>query len=111
MRGTVKIGGKEVGMLANAASPHYYKQIFKEDFLQKSQETPPDIGIFEKMGFVMAKQAEGLTHHEMMEITIDDFFEWLIGFEAMDVLDSIGEISDLYMKQTVATSVPKQKGD
>ena len=38
MRGTVKIGGKEVGMLANAASPHYYKQIFKEDFLQRSQE-------------------------------------------------------------------------
>ena len=110
MRGTINIGGKEVGMLANAASPHYYKQIFKEDFLQRSQENPPDMGIFEKMGFVMAKQAEGLKHSEMMNVSVDSFFEWLEGFEAMDILESIGDISDLYLKQTISTSTPKQPG-
>lgn len=110
MRGTINIGGKDVEMVANAASPHYYKEIFKEDFLQESQKTPPDTGIFEKMGFVMAKQAEGLKHSEMLDISVDSFFEWLVQFEPMDILEAIGEISNLYMKQTEPSSIPKQPG-
>ena len=33
MKGVVKIGWKDVGMVANAASPYIYKAIFKDDFL------------------------------------------------------------------------------
>ena len=33
MRGTVKIGQRDVDMLANAASPFIYKKIFHKDFL------------------------------------------------------------------------------
>ena len=39
MYGTVTIGGKDVEMVANAASPYRFKQIFREDFLKRAIDT------------------------------------------------------------------------
>lgn len=108
MRGKIMIGNREIEMAANAASPFYYKEIFKEDFLLKAQETPPDVNIFVKMGFIMAKQAEK-SHAEMMKLPPEEFFNWLSEFEPMDILNSAGEISNLYMGQTEQMSAPKSE--
>ena len=111
MQGTVKIGDKQIKMVANAASCYIYRNIFKEDFLIKAQDKNPEPDIFQKMGFVMAKQAETNKMSELMNITIDDFYEWLVQFHPLDVLMAAGDISNIYMGQTTGLSHPKQKGD
>lgn len=110
MKGTVKIGSVSVDMVANAASVYVYRQIFKEDFLLKAQEKQPDADIFTKMGFVMAKQAQTDKMSELMQTTIDEYYEWLVQFEPLDVLNAAGDISNLYMGQEQGLSTPKKEG-
>lgn len=107
---TITIGEKEVGMLANAASPFLYKQIFKEDFLLEIQKKNPDVGAIVKIGFVMAMQAEKKTT-ELMKLTEEDFLRWLEQFEAMDLYAHAGEMMDAYIANTKTTAVPKKEGD
>lgn len=110
MQGLIKIGEREIPMAANAASPYVYRNIFKEDFLQKIQEKVPEADIFQKMGFVMAKQAETSKMSELMNITIDDYYGWLMEFEPLAILEAAGDISGLYMGQEKTMSVPKNEG-
>lgn len=111
MKGTVNIGSREVGMLANAASPYIYKHVFHEDFLQKLQADDPDTDLFQKMGFIMAKQYEIDSLSDLMKLTIDSFYEWLSDFDAMDILYATDKITDIYMAQKASTSVPKNEGE
>lgn len=111
MRGTVKIGEKDVEMVANAASPYLFKEIFHIDFLKEAQAEQPDVSLFEKMGFVMAKQAEGLSHKDFLKLDASAYIDWLTGFEPLDVITAAGDISSLYMGQEKSTSVPKRKGE
>lgn len=111
MKGTVKIGSKEVGMVANAASPYIYKQIFHEDFLAKIQEKTPDADLFQKMGFVFAKQNEIEKISDLVKLTEEVYLEWLTGFEPLDILLATKEIADLYYRQRKGTAVPKSKGE
>lgn len=113
MKGTVKIGTQELGMLANAASPVIYKNIFHEDFLKKCQsfEGDQDSELFQKMGFVMWKQAQGLSIRELMsEITIDEYYEWLVQFEPLDIMMASADIANLYYAQEAGGSIPKKEG-
>ena len=110
MYGKVKIGEKEVGMLANAASPYIYKQVFGEDFLVEVQKPTPASDLFQKMAFVMAKQAETDKIAELMKVKLDGFYEWLGQFEPMDIMIATKEISELYFSQTKSMSVPKSEG-
>lgn len=111
MKGTVKIGSKEVGMVANAASPYIYKNIFHEDFLAKLQEKEPDADLFQKMAYVMAKQNEIEKLSDLMKLNEDGFLEWLCEFDSMDILYAIEEISNIYLAQKQTTSVPKKEGE
>lgn len=110
MRGVVTIGSKEVGMVANAASPYIYKQVFHEDFLAKLQADNPDTDLFQKMGYIMAKQDELDKMSDLMKLTADGFYEWLMQFDAMDIIFASDAISDIYMAQTKASAVPKNQG-
>lgn len=107
----IKIGDKTVGMLANAASPYIYKQIFHEDFLQKIQSKEPDADLFQKMGYVFVKQAEVHDLSELMKLTFEGFLEWLTEFDPMDIMLATGEIGNLYYTQRESSSVPKDKGE
>lgn len=111
MYGKVMIGDKEVGLLANAASPYIYKQVFHEDFLAAVQADTPDPDIFQKMGFIMAMQAENQNMADLMKLNIDSFYEWLVQFDAMDVIFATEDISNIYLKQTVGTSSPKKEAE
>lgn len=111
MKGTVQIGNNEVGMVANAASPYIYEAIFHEDFLVKLQAKEPETDLFQKMGYVMAMQYKLDKMSDLMKLNKDGFYEWLLQFDAMDVLYAIDAISEIYMAQKKTTSVPKNKGE
>lgn len=95
MYGKVKIGNKEVEMLANAATPYRFQQIFHEDFIKKvtGKEDSEPADFFTKIGFTMAMQA---MKKDMSKISIADFYTWLEGFEPADVFTAVDAIANLY---------------
>ena len=113
MYAQIRIGDKDVGMLANAASSYIYKQVFHEDLLKKFQEmgTDLDAQIGEKMAFIFAKQAEVQSPAELMKLTLDDFLEWLSEFDPLDIFLESDKIADLYQRQKEGTSNPKEEGE
>lgn len=104
---TIKIDGKDVEMLANAASPYIFQNLFHEDFIKETQKAEPDFHIMEKMGFIMAMQACKPTD-QLLKLKMEDFFEWLAGFGPMSVLQAAAEIGSLYAAQEVGHSEPKK---
>lgn len=112
MFGRVQIGDKGVDMVANAASPYRFKQIFREDFLKRATAIGTDelqsVDLFVKMGFVMAKQAEKADFTKLNE---ESFFAWLEEFEPQDVQLAAGAIADVYAGNTETDASPKKKAD
>ena len=108
MKGTIKLGLTDVEMVANAASPYVYRSIFKEDFLAKIREPEPDTDLFQKMGFVMMNQAKTAKMSELMNISVDAYYEWLVQFDPLDIINATEEISNLYLAQTTTLSSPKE---
>ena len=105
----IEFSNGTVGMLANAASPFLYKQIFHEDFLMLITKENVDYSVIVKMGFIMAKQSE-LKMEEMRKLTEDDFMAWLEGFDAMEIYTKANEIMSVYMANAKTASVPKEPG-
>lgn len=115
---------KAVEMMANAATVIRYKAIFHED-LQKSitkvlsnlygsnaktdeegLEVYGDIDteVISKLAYVMNKQAED----GIKKASLEDYINWLEGFEPMAFISSAGSIIALYFGQKVGTSNPKK---
>ena len=109
MKKVITIGEKDVELVANAASPYVYKQIFREDFLRKMQEKEPDLETIQRICFVMVKQAE-LSTSDLLKLAIEDYLAWLEDFEPMDILNAGEDITTAYFGQTKGTSVPKKQG-
>ena len=107
MKRTIKIGERDVEMLANAASPYVYKTLFGQDFIKESQSADPDLHLMEKMGFVMAMQAE-LPTDKLFSLGINQFYAWLTEFDPLDVLNASEAIGELYRDQTKNHSEPKK---
>ena len=63
------------------------------------------------MGYVMAKQYEMDKLSDLMKLTEDGFYEWLTGFEAMDIILATDEIAEIYLSQKKSTAVPKNEGE
>lgn len=95
MFGKVKIGNKEVEMVANAATPYRYQQIFGEDYLKKvtGKEEADPTDFFAKIGFVMAMQA---AKKDLSKVNRETFYKWLEDFEPADVFNATSEIADIY---------------
>lgn len=110
MRGTVKIGGTEVDMLANGASPFIYKRIFKKDFFTAIGDAKNvDIDTITEMGFVMHMQTVKTFKEILDTVKIDDFYEWVTQFEALDLPMATSQIMALYYDQQKTTVRPKKK--
>lgn len=110
MKTTITIGNKDTELVANAATPFYFTQVFNEDFFVRSQEVTDGnegaaVDLFSKMGYIMAKQAEGAN---MKKLSIDDYVNWLEGYEAMDLAIATGDIAMFYSGQTTPTAKPKK---
>jgi len=106
---TIQIADKEVEMLANGISAFVYWDVFHEDFILQSQKPEVSPHIFEKLGFVFAKQAEiGGDWEKLTKLSQKDFYEWMSQFEPMDVLNASDEIMQLYVQQSGGGSKPKK---
>ena len=108
MHGTVKIGNQDVEMVANAASPYLFKQLFHDDFLIKVQEKEPEPDLFVRMGFIMAMQAKKKTP-DLLKLKFEDFLAWLEEFDALGPILATSEIANIYYQQEETTSVPKSE--
>lgn len=99
-RGIVKIGSKDVDMLANAASPVIYRRIFQKDFLlQMDPKGEIDTNALSEMGYVMSLQTQ-MTFKEIVDtISQDDYYTWLEQFEALDVMMACNAIFALFKGQ------------
>ena len=117
MRKTITIGTKNIELVANAASPYLYKQVFHEDYLLQSRKLAEEedsavvdstaADMFVKLGYIMANQASA---KDMTRLNYDGFLNWLSQFEPNDVLEAVNEIADVWRGQEAATSVPKNSG-
>lgn len=103
----VTIGDKKIEMLANGATPFWYREVFSADFFTDAQTTDDakTVELFTKVGFIMAKQAKGA---DMKKVNVGQFMKWLEDFAPMDFPDATPDIVALYMAQTKETSKPKK---
>lgn len=102
----VQIGGANVGMLANGASPFIYKTIFKDDFIQACAEERATTALFVQMGFVLAMQYEHGTAGALKK-TEADFYKWLESFDMMEPEKAAVQIAELCTENERTASVPK----
>lgn len=107
--GTVRIGDKDVEMVANALTPVLYKKVFHRDFLQETQKKDLDLTIFQELGYIMSKQAEGLSVKELTTtLSENGYYEWLMDFGAMEIMEKVNDIFTIYNRQAKATSKSKK---
>ena len=107
---TVKIDGKEMELVANAATPFRYKQVFKQDLFsvfgnEKRAEEEGAEAVM-RLAYIMAKQAEKA---DMAKLNEEDFISWLEGFSAMAFINAADEIVNAYMDSTKGTATPKEE--
>ena len=108
----VKIGNREVPMMAMASVDVYYRQIFKQDPIKlqagKDLDAGDLINFIERMGFVMAKFAELKDRKEMLKLTEDNFLDWLDQFSRVDYMNALGDIRMTYEGQSITVSDAKK---
>ena len=94
----IKVGDKLVPMLANAATPIRFRQVFGKNLLKYfiGQESNEEIAAMTgELAYIMAKAGEGA---DMNKISIDDYITWLEQFDAMAFVDvdTVTEIMAIY---------------
>lgn len=105
MYGKVSVSGKEVEFLANAATSFRFKNLFHTDLISVlSQGDNASVEDYERLAFVMAKQAEKA---DMSKLTEEDLYEWLGAFDFTDLIGALPEIVGIYMKNKLTASDPK----
>ncbi len=112
MYNVVKIGEKNVPMLSMASVDVYYKNIFGEDpiAMQSKGMTEGDaIGLYQRMGFVMAKFAELKSPKEMRKLNEDNYLEWLDELNRIDYISALPDVQATYEGQQLASVDAKKK--
>ena len=106
----ITIGDKDVPMLALASVDVYYKKIFREDplaIMTSDADNGAKSRIAFNMGFVMAKFAELHDRKKMLQLSEDDYLDWLEQFDYGDYVQAAAEILALYYSQKVITAKEK----
>ena len=104
---TLTIGGTELELTANAATPFRFRQVFKKDLLQilgnEQRAETEGIEAVTELAFIMAKQAEKA---DMGKLNEDEFMKWLEDYGAMDFVNAAEDILNVYMDSTTETAIP-----
>ena len=104
---TMEIGGKELELVANAATPFRFKQVFHKDLFSvlgnEERATEEGVETITQLAYIMTKQAEKA---DMNKLSEDGFIQWLEDFPPMAFVDSAEEILNAYMDQTEGTATP-----
>lgn len=114
MYGEIKVGGINVPMLANAATPLRYKQLFGKDLLTEFQGAQNDqakvVESIPELAFIMAMAAKAKEGKQDLNlINQAKYMEWLEQFDPMDLPMVSEQIVNLYLGNTVTSSEPKKK--
>lgn len=112
---TVKIGEKDLNLLANAATPIRYKMIFGEDLMvvfNQIQSSKRDTGelldVTAQLAYIMNRQAE-CDKAELSRLSKDTYLEWLEDFGPMDFVNASEAIINTYLNQGTSSSAPKKE--
>lgn len=111
----ISIGGRKIPMLANGATPIYYKQVFNKDLISKVYGAEDRLGELNdcapEIAYIMAKQAEKAKDPtiSMSTLNYESFIEWLEAFEATSIFVSAEEVMDLYFHDVKPSSEAKKK--
>lgn len=94
----IDVGGKDVPMLANAATPIRYRQLFHRNvmtFFSGKGEEEDAVDFVGELAYIMASSAAG---KDMNTLSYDGYIEWLEQFEALAFADSatVEAIVNLY---------------
>lgn len=95
----IRIGKHDVEVVANAATPYRYKQVFREDLLPyltgKRSDDEQSLAL-QQLAYVMAMQAQKA---DFDKLNMDAYLEWLETFDAMDLInrDKASEIMSVYV--------------
>lgn len=95
----IKVGDKQVPMLANAATPIRYRQVFGKNLLQYftgEASNSEMAAVTGELAYILARAGEGA---DMNKLNIDDYIEWLEGFEAVAWIDpeTVKQVVGLYL--------------
>ena len=111
----IRIGDKDVQMVANAATAYRYNQVFHEDLLSfftssgKVKKTDSDyITVSQKLAFVMSKQAEKVDFSKLNE---DAYVEWLEDNDQFELIQVASDIIDIYQKNQRGSVEAKKKDE
>lgn len=114
MFNVVKIGSKDVPMLAMASTNIYYKRVFGRDSIVTQSDVQSDgerIAFYGEMGYIMAMMAEANGDKTKLNaLSFDGYIDWLDQFEAADYNRAIVDIAMVYEGQNKATSKEKKDG-
>lgn len=114
MYNVIKIGDREVPMLAMASTDAMYQSVFHEDPI-KMQARGMDEGdliiLFMKMGFIMARFAELKDRKAVQQANEDDYLDWLDGFERAEYIGALPDIRATYEGQSVSYADAKKNND
>lgn len=105
----IKIGDKNVSLLANGATPIRYRQLFHKDIItQMNSGTNADdaVEMASELAFIMAMSADKA---DMATLNMDAYYEWLEQFETFDIVQASEDIFAVYVGQEKTTSTAKKK--
>lgn len=111
MQKSIMIGDVEVAMRASAATAIRYRNTFHSDIMKELMEMNPEkidasvIEKIQKLGFIMAKSAEGAN---MTTLTEDDYLEWLDQFDSLEMMTASKDIVSIYLGGKVSESELKK---
>lgn len=108
----VKIGGKNLPMVANAATAIRYKQVFGRDLL-KEMSADDDLsvaGLVQELGYIMAMAGAG---EDMNKLNNETYIKWLEGFDALDFFDEnvATDIMNLWQGNKEVSAQAKKKSE
>lgn len=101
-------GGKRtVPMLANAATPIRFKQLFHTDVLSgiMTNDGDFDVDVVSKLAYVMAKQA---AKADMNTLSFDQYVEWLEDFDSTAFIDNAEAVFEVYYNSKKNSSKSKK---
>lgn len=110
---SVKIGEKDVPMLAMASVNVYYKRVFGVDPIVEQGNgmgRGEAVNFALQMGFIMAMMAEkNCKRADMLKLNEDAYLDWLDGFDNGDLIDAIQDIITVYNGQNKTKSREKKE--
>ena len=122
---TVTISGKDVEVLANAATSIVHQRIFDEDILveynklyangevdeENIEANAKASALIKRLAFTMAMQAKYVGHEEnLMKISFADYMKWLSQFdEVFSLEEATAEIMEVYTGSSAPTAIEKKE--